>query len=230
MSYFKKIGNTISVKSKEFVKSAKAVSETSSLNNIIKAEQQKIDTNYKMMGKLYFEKFSEGPSEDFAEYVSAIKSSQVKIDEVNEEIAKIKRRNCCPNCGVRFRMDAFFCSKCGTRVREEVPEKEEHKCLNCGNVLEEGAVFCDNCGTKTDIASEGYEFSEDPAQLNVIEAEVTDREYIASENTSDLSAVNTAVSESNSDNAVGENKVCPSCHAEQSDPESKFCVDCGAEL
>lgn len=147
MSYFEKIGNTISAKSKEIAKKAKDASETNSLNNVIRAEQNKIDTNYKMIGKLYFEKYGDSLSEEFSAPVDAVKASQKKIAETRDQIIKIKSRNCCPNCNTSFKTGSVFCSKCGTKVKEDKPVFEENKCVNCGNTLNQDDVFCDVCGT-----------------------------------------------------------------------------------
>ena len=117
MSCFEKIGNTITNKSKELARKAKTVSETSSLNNIIRTEERKIDIHYKMMGKIYFEKFGNSPDEEFLSSVEAINMSMAKIEETKNEITKIKNRNCCPVCGAHFKIDAIFCSKCGTTSR-----------------------------------------------------------------------------------------------------------------
>ena len=92
MSCFEKIGNTITNKSKELASKAKTVSETSSLNNIIRTEERKIDTHYKMMGKIYFEKFGNSPDEEFLSSVEAINMSMAKIEETKNEITKIKNR------------------------------------------------------------------------------------------------------------------------------------------
>lgn len=200
MSCFGKIGNSISSKSKELSQKAKAFSETSSLKNILKAEQSKLDTNYKMIGKLYFEKYGECPAEEFAESVDAVKESLNKISETQEQIERIRNRNCCPNCGAQFKIDAVFCSKCGTKVREEEQKTKKITCANCGNKLEEGALFCDSCGTKTDSKIPLSETSENPAEPEPTEQEVPQPEEI----------------------------ICANC-GNKLDEGALFCDNCGAK-
>lgn len=222
MSYFEKIGNTISSKSRELVSKAKAVSETSSLNNIIKAEQQKIDTNYKMMGMIYFEKYGNTPSEEFKESINAVKMSMKKIEETQEQINKIRSRNCCPGCGEHFKSDAVFCSKCGARVREESPVPNVVKCPKCGVKLEKGALFCDRCGTKAVEVSETVQVPAAPEPASVeIPPQLPVEENVQAE----------TESEPSKESAAPENeRKCPSCGELQEDPDAIYCNSCGTKL
>lgn len=217
MSYFEKIGNSISDKGREISQKVKAFSETSSLNNVIKNEQHKIDTNYKMMGKLYFEKFGDCPSEEFSESISAVKASLKKISETQEQITMIRNRNCCQKCGAPFKIDAVFCSKCGARVKEEKAKPEEIKCANCGNKLDEGALFCDNCGAKVggDIPLPDTSENEKAKQTEAVN--ISDEKM----------PEEMPEKETNQCNAA---KKCPSCGAEADDEQALFCNDCGSKL
>lgn len=220
----KKIGNSIAAKGREFMKSARAASETSSLNNIIKAEKIKIDTNFKMMGKLYFDKYGDSPDEEFSDAINSIKASMEKINETNDEIEKIRRRNCCPNCGNRFKSDAVFCSKCGTRVREEEKEPVVIICQSCGHKLEEDALFCDSCGIKlgdtTDIQTLPENTDTDTHKQTDISASVTN-----------AAAFMESASETPAETASpSSERICPSCGEKQDDAEALFCNGCGTKL
>lgn len=156
MSIVSDFGKKVSNKTKEISQKAKIMSETNALNNVIKGEECKIDFQYKVIGKLYYEKFGENPEADFTEAIETIKASMQKIEETSQEIKKIKSRFNCPNCGEAFKNDALFCSKCGTKL----PEREEKtkipddakKCEKCGNLLKKDALFCNLCGNKLDAA------------------------------------------------------------------------------
>ncbi len=168
MSFVSDFGKKISNKTKEISQKAKVMSETNSLNNIIKGEECKIDFQYKTIGKLYFEKFGENPDDDFTEAIETIKASMQKIDETKQEITKIRSRFNCPECGEPFKSDALFCSKCGAKL----PEKEEakipadaKKCEKCGNLLKKDALFCNLCGNKLDV-SEITNYSEESGELS----------------------------------------------------------------
>ena len=221
MSCFEKIGNTITNKSKELARKAKTVSETSSLNNIIRTEERKIDTHYKMMGKIYYEKFGNSPDEEFLSSVEAINMSMAKIEETKNEITKIKNRNCCPVCGAHFKIDAIFCSKCGTKVRDEQQDKNEqaYKCRNCGHMLESGALFCDICGAKAEnnLNIENEDQSEKKQETAVISVQPVETDTDNENRNPD--PVN-----------LPEYKICPSCGAKSDDPEAKFCNECGSSI
>lgn len=241
MSYFEKIGNTISSKTRELSQKAKAFSETSSLNNIIKAEQQKIDINYKMMGKLYFEKYGNCPAEEFSESVNAVKASLKKISQTQEQIDKIRKRNCCPECGAPFKSDAVFCSKCGAKVKEEKPQPQAVKCPNCGNRLDEGALFCDSCGTKIDAEIPLPEMPEEagivesvtvqPEEIQPVQEESETVEPVTvqpvPEESETVETVSTQPVQSEEQSLV---KKCPSCGEVSDDPQALFCNSCGAKL
>ena len=137
MSFFNDIGKGISSKTKEISQKAKIMSESSSLNNIIKGEECKIDFQYKTIGKLYFEKYSENADEEFSEAINAIKASMEKIQQTQEEIKRIRSAFNCPNCGTPFKNNAVFCVKCGTKL----PEKE----VKTEVKIPEGAQKCGNC-------------------------------------------------------------------------------------
>jgi len=55
MSKVSDFGKKISDKTKEISQKAKIYSEASSLNNVVKAEEEKINAQYNIIGKLYFE-------------------------------------------------------------------------------------------------------------------------------------------------------------------------------
>lgn len=50
----------------------------------------------------------------------------------------------CSNCGEPLLSDAEFCSKCGTKVENNVSKR----CEGCGAEVPDGVLFCPTCGTK----------------------------------------------------------------------------------
>ena len=50
----------------------------------------------------------------------------------------------CINCGNKLSLDDLFCSKCGTKVNQEL------KCSNCGKKLNFDDKFCTKCGTRVE--------------------------------------------------------------------------------
>ncbi|MBE6845835.1 MAG: zinc ribbon domain-containing protein [Ruminococcus sp.] len=178
MSIVSDFGKKVSNKTKEISQKAKVMSETNSLNNIIKGEECKIDFQYKTIGKLYYEKYGENPSDEFKEAIETINASKEKIEETKQEITKIRSRFNCPNCGEAFKNDALFCSKCGAKLPEREEEKPKipdgaQKCEKCGNILKKDALFCNVCGSKLNV----------PEPDNADAPQLPDSEFAPVENT-----------------------------------------------
>lgn len=258
MSIVSDFGKKVSNKTKEISQKAKIMSETNSLNNIIKGEECRIDLQYKTIGKLYFEKFGENPDADFSEAVETIKSAMEKIEETKKEIAKIKSRFNCPNCGQAFKNDAVFCSKCGTKLPErEEPEeklpKNARKCEKCGNVLPKDALFCNECGNKLEsqteatveenaavpVNSDEFAPAENAAETIVIaekaetvEAEVVEETKPAEEKPAESAIVAEAVTAEEVKTEEAEQtdgKICPNCKNKMDDDDI-FCNECGTKV
>ncbi len=255
MSVVSDFGKKVSGKAKEISQKAKIMSETNSLNNIVKGEECKIDFQYKTIGKLYVEKFGENPDADFAEAIEAIKASKEKIEQTKQEIAKIRSRYNCPACGEPFKNGAVFCSKCGEKlpeIVEEVPAIPDNaqKCCKCGNILKKEALFCNVCGNKLDEQAEITEVQANEALAPVTETEVV-AETVVEVKEEELKPVETTVEadtekkeeaveektetateetieEAVSDDGSGE-KVCPNC-GNKMYAEDIFCNECGTKV
>ncbi len=70
---------------------AKTLSETTSLNGIIKTEERKIASHYQILGQLYFEKYGNSPETEFAESVAVMKQRRKLLKQkLNWKIFKIE--------------------------------------------------------------------------------------------------------------------------------------------
>ena len=131
---------------------AKTLSETTSLNGIIKTEERKIASHYQILGQLYFEKYGSSPEPEFAESVSVINEAKSKITETKEKLENLQNRYKCPNCKKDFKPGAGFCSACGCALPSNAPVDSGNKtCSKCGTVLPAEALFCNNCGNKLTV-------------------------------------------------------------------------------
>lgn len=243
MSVFSNIGKNISNKGKEISRKAKVMSETSSLNNIIKGEECKIDTQYKLIGKMYFEKYSSSPEQEFKPAIESIKNSMEKINETQQEILKIKSQFCCPECGSAFKNDAVFCSKCGAKLPEKpkpqtLSASQLKKCANCGNALNAEAVFCNFCGTKlennlTSLPEENTIVKPDEEINNMKTTQtmpIEPSKETSSINTSTDKTILQESSESDSmENTTVQKTFCPNCKNEMNEDDI-FCNECGTKV
>lgn len=154
MAFFEDIGKKVSQTSQDAIKKTKIMAETSKLNGQISAEKRVISENYSKIGEKYFELFSANPDENLAGFVTVIKEALLKIEELEDQIKKLKGIECCPNCGAEIKDGAAFCTACGAKIESQPPEEPAaaqavaKACVNCGTPLAEGVMFCSNCGTK----------------------------------------------------------------------------------
>lgn len=126
---------------------AEAALEIQKLTSLVGKEESKIESTYKKMGKMVWEKSQNCdclPNE-FKEECEAIKASLAAIDDLKFKIANIKAtafngdepKTTCPNCGAAVGISAKFCSECGSKMEpvetaktveaEVVSESAEHK-------------------------------------------------------------------------------------------------------
>lgn len=126
---------------------AEAALEIQKLTSLIGKEESKIESTYKKMGKMVWEKSQNCDClpDEFKEECEAIKASLAAIDDLKFKIASIKAttfngdepKTTCPNCGAAVGISAKFCSECGSKMEpvetaktveaEVVSESAEHK-------------------------------------------------------------------------------------------------------
>lgn len=126
---------------------AEAALEIQKLTSLVGKEESKIESTYKKMGKMVWEKSQNCDClpDEFKEECEAIKASLAAIDDLKFKIANIKAtafngdepKTTCPNCGAAVGISAKFCSECGNKMEpvetaktveaEVVSESAEHK-------------------------------------------------------------------------------------------------------
>lgn len=126
---------------------AEAALEIQKLTSLVGKEESKIESTYKKMGKMVWEKSQNCDClpDEFKEECEAIKASLDAIDDLKFKIANIKAtafngdepKTTCPNCGAAVGISAKFCSECGSKMEpvetaktveaEVVSESAEHK-------------------------------------------------------------------------------------------------------
>lgn len=126
---------------------AEAALEIQKLTFLVGKEESKIESTYKKMGKMVWEKSQNCDClpDEFKEECEAIKASLAAIDDLKFKIANIKAtafngdepKTTCPNCGAAVGISAKFCSECGSKMEpvetaktveaEVVSESAEHK-------------------------------------------------------------------------------------------------------
>ncbi len=119
MDFFEKVGDTITVKSKEIAKKAKEVADVAKLSSQVSNEKDKINKNYIEIGRAYYNAHLQDENYEYEGLCSEITASMDKITELKKEIQTLKGTKLCESCGAELSKDALYCSSCGTRVEEE---------------------------------------------------------------------------------------------------------------
>lgn len=99
---------------------SKLLAEKAKLKSQISSENSNINKAYTELGKKYFELFGHEPSEDFADLVSQINSSNDHIAELQQQLAALEVETTCPKCGANIKKDQSFCQACGAKMESFV--------------------------------------------------------------------------------------------------------------
>ena len=128
MTFFTKLGETISATGKDVSQKAKELTGIAKLNLDIKAKEDFVERQYMEIGKQYFELHKED-EEPLFEEISVIRESLQEIEQLKTEIDDLKGKKKCPSCGASVGQDDAYCNKCGAKCEtifeEETIVKEE---------------------------------------------------------------------------------------------------------
>jgi len=106
----------LSSKSKDLTQKAKDVTAQTKIKNLMKSEEEKIQSLYTTLGKLYYENETENIREPYADIIRTIHLSFDKKAEYETKLNEIKNKYVCPNCGASVTSTTQFCKHCGTKI------------------------------------------------------------------------------------------------------------------
>lgn len=80
-----------------------------------------ISKRFEALGRVTYDaqKTENASSELIAECVAAIDELYEQLDAVNEQIAALRKRIKCKECGYENAQDAVYCNKCGAKLGDE---------------------------------------------------------------------------------------------------------------
>lgn len=142
MSFFDRIGNGVAEAGNNMAQKAKELTEQNRLNVEVNKKETRKKECYMALGEMYHRSVKEGTAPEFSEIIEEIDRLTLEIEELKQELRKVKGVASCPHCHMEIARNSAFCPNCGGEL------KRENVCRNCGNVLEDGAKFCVICGTK----------------------------------------------------------------------------------
>ena len=115
----------------------------------IKEEEKQLDQSLKELGTLLFNQYNEESKQLFPQQSENIRQLYAALQQDREELAYLKGKKICPNCGAELDGDVQRCTSCGMNVENVVrPSRIQAYCQSCGAQLTPGSRFCNNCGAK----------------------------------------------------------------------------------
>lgn len=149
MDIFNKARESFAVAGKGFTQKASDVSGYARITMKIKEEEKQLEQSLRELGTLLFDQHNKESSEIFPQQTENIRRLYAALRADREELAYLKGKKICPNCGEELDGDVQRCTSCGINVENVVrPDSVHVFCRNCGSQLSQGSKFCNNCGAK----------------------------------------------------------------------------------
>ena len=149
MDIFNKAKESLSAAGKGFTQRASDVSGLAKITMKIKEEEKQLDQSLKELGALLFNQYNPEAQQLFPQETENIRQLYAALKQDREEMAYLKGKKICPNCGEELDGDVQRCTSCGRNVENVVrPSQIQAFCSSCGSQLTPGSKFCNNCGAK----------------------------------------------------------------------------------
>ncbi len=149
MDIFNKAKESLSAAGKGFTQRASDVSGLAKITMKIKEEEKQLDQSLKELGALLFNQYNPEAQQLFPQETKNIRQLYAALKQDREEMAYLKGKKICPNCGEELDGDVQRCTSCGMNVENVVrPSQIQAFCSSCGSQLTPGSKFCNNCGAK----------------------------------------------------------------------------------
>lgn len=154
MDFFNKAKDSLTVASKGITQKASDVSGIAKITVKMKEEEKQIENTLHELGAQLYNMHHEECARLFPELTVNLKQLYSSMEKDRIELAFLKGKKVCPNCGAELDMEVMNCTVCGINVENvERPSKTQQTpafCQNCGSPLVEGSKFCNNCGAKVE--------------------------------------------------------------------------------
>ncbi len=150
MAFFDDLGKLITDAGQSAVQKTKDMTDVAKLNSMITNEQNRINSCYFEIGKLYVALHANDFESDFAVVVNALKDSEQKVRELTQQIQDIKGIVKCERCGNEVPNTLVYCSYCGNPIPRrqgfnDYSNMNLIRCSGCGNMTDKTLRFCTYC-------------------------------------------------------------------------------------
>ncbi len=178
MAFFDQLADGLKKVTRDITGKAQDFSEQVKLKSKINETEALVEKTYAEIGRLYAQAHENDEESEFAGQFQAIREAKSSLEQLKEDLRKLRGVTACTVCGHEVGKDVQFCPKCGARIEHPVepeePAEEEPAeaeaaakkiCPVCGAELEADAQFCTVCGAELPEANEA-EVPEQPAEVS----------------------------------------------------------------
>jgi len=149
MDFFNKAKDSFAAAGKGFSQKANDVSGIARVTMKMKEEEKQLNSSLLELGTQLYNQRNQEARVMFPQLVEQIQALYSDLEKNRVELAFLKGKKICPNCGAELEAELLCCTECGINVENvERPQAAQATCKNCGFELTEGSKFCNNCGAK----------------------------------------------------------------------------------
>lgn len=129
MTVFDKFTSKVSDTAKAAARKSGELVEVTKLNAAINQESEKIEKSYNAIGKIIYEKYSNGEkyTDDIRVLCDEIDEFCASLQGMRDRINDLRNIILCKNCGNELEEDALYCPKCGVKAVKEEKTAEDSK-------------------------------------------------------------------------------------------------------
>ena len=129
-----------------------------------------MNRQYAQIGKKVFEAANTADEEAYSAEFALIRESLKTIDELQDKLSTLEGFIHCPECGARIEKTAAFCSKCGAKIAEVMPEDAPVDVVDTAETAEtaENETSDDTCACEA-VPDEKFEDGSAETTANVTE-------------------------------------------------------------
>lgn len=172
MGFFDDLGKKVSDVSQKAVEKTQEISEVARLNSLISQNENKLNSAYCQIGKLFVSTHADNCEPEFAEMVATVVGLEQQNTVYRKQIQDVKGIQSCEKCGAEVQKGVAFCSHCGAempRADKQAAADDCEKCSSCGAIVTKDMNFCIACGQAitrpvVDSADVKAEAPSEPAQ------------------------------------------------------------------
>ncbi len=174
---FEVFGKKVKQFGKDTVEEVQKMNEVRQLNNKVSDTKKQINNLYTEIGKKLYEQYKEAPFSGFETEIETINEKSDLIEELKEQIRKVKGVVLCPCCNMEVGEKERFCSNCGNKMPEVVNPDE----------ADEDAIVVDSVDvTEAQSAEKSDGPAADDTTEEAVEAETVEESAEAAEENAEV--------------------------------------------